>query len=209
MKRFLVVAILLAAGPGQAVIIDRIAAVVEQEVIPLSEINQLVTLRFISRNSGESEDRYRRRVLETMIAQALRYRDTQRFGAQNVPSDAVEARLLEIQKRFPSIQAFEEALRETELTLEELRNLITRQLQVEAYVEERFSPLIFVSLDQIEEYYTSIWAPQRRSRGLDVPPLPDVREEIRRLLKAERLDEEIKKWTEQLRSRVNVDIYAW
>jgi len=66
-----------------------------------------------------------------------------------------------------------------------------------------------VSLAQIEDYYTSVWAPQRRARGLDVPPLCEVREEIRRLLKAERLDEEIKKWTEQLRSRVNVDIYAW
>jgi hypothetical protein len=209
MKRFLVAAALLAAAPAGAVIIDRIAAVVEQEVIPLSEIHQLVTLRFIPRNSGESEDQHRRRVLETMIAQALRYRDTQRFGAQNVPNDAVESRLLEIQKRFPSTQAFEEALRDSELTLEELKSLITRQLQVEAYVEERFSPLIFVSLDQIEEYYTSVWAPQRRARGLDVPPLSEVREEIRRLLKAERLEEEIKKWTEQLRSRVNVDIYAW
>lgn len=209
MKRFVVIAALLVATPAAAVIIDRIAAVVEQEVIPLSEIHQLVTLRFIPRNHGESEDQYRRRVLETMIAQALRYRDTQRFGAQNVPGDAVEARLLEIQKRFPSIQAFEEALRETELTLEELKNLITRQLQVEAYVDERFSPLIFVSLDQIEEYYTNVWAPQRRARGLDVQPISEVREEIRRLLKAERLDEEIEKWTEQLRSRVNVDIYAW
>jgi peptidyl-prolyl cis-trans isomerase SurA len=209
MKRFLVLAGLLAAVPADAVIIDRIAAVVEQEVIPLSEINQLVTLRFIPRNAGESENQYRRRVLETMIAQALRYRDTQRFGAQTVPNDAVEARLLEIQRRFPSIQAFEQALRDTELTLDELKSLITRQLQVEAYVDERFSPLIFVSLDQIEEYYTNVWAPQRRNRGLDVPPLSEVREEIRRLLKAERLDEEIKKWTEQLRSRVNVDIYAW
>src|SRR5688572_27923879 len=122
MKRFLVATALLAAAPAGAVIIDRIAAVVEQEVIPLSEINQLVTLRFIPRNSGESEDQYRRRVLETMIAQALRYRDTQRFGAQNVPNDAIESRLREIQARFRSTQAFEEALRETELTLEELKN---------------------------------------------------------------------------------------
>lgn len=209
MKRFLVLTALLTTGTAEAVVIDRIAAVVEQEVIPLSEINQLVTLRFIPRNAGESESQYRRRVLETMIAQALRYRDTQRFGAQTVPNDAVEARLLDIQKRFPSIQAFEEALRDTELTLDELKSLITRQLQVEAYIDERFSPLIFVALDQIEEYYTSVWAPQRRARGLDVPPLSEVREDIRSLLKAERLDEEIKKWTEQLRSRVNVDIYAW
>lgn len=199
----------LCAAEGRAVVIDRIAAVVEQDVITLSEIDQLVKLRFFERNTGESEDAYRRRVLETMIAQALRFKDVQRFGGVEVSKDAVEARLLEIQRRFPSPAAFEEALRQTELTLDEARALITRQLQLEEYIEERISPLIFVPLEQIEAYYRDTWAPQRTARGLELQPLSAVREEIRSLLKAERLNEEIRKWTEQLRSRVNVDIYAW
>lgn len=193
----------------KAVIIDRIAAVVEQDVITLSEIDQLVILRFVERTPGESQDAYRRRVLEMMIAQALRFKDVQRFGGMEVSRDAVEARLVEIQRRFPSPEAFEQALLETELTLDEVRALITRQLQLEAYIEERFSPLIFISNEEIEAYYRESWLPQRESRGLAATPLSEVREEIRTLLRAERLDEEIRKWTEQLRSRVNVDIYAW
>jgi hypothetical protein len=201
--------LLLLPISAAAVIIDRVAAVVEKEVITLSEIEQLIKVRFLERQAEESEDRYRRRVLESMIAQALRYRDVLRFGAQDVSKDAIEARLLEMQRRFPSEPAFEAALAETEVTLDELRALIKRQLQVEAYIEERFSPLIFVPLDQIEAYYRDTWAPQRVQRGLAIPPLSEVREEIRSLLKAERLQEEIRKWTDQLRARVNVDIYAW
>lgn len=202
-------ALFLLPAAAPAVIIDRVAAVLEKEVITLSEIDQLVRLRFIERQTGESEDRYRRRVLESIIAQALRYRDVLRFGAQDVSKDAIEARLLEIRRRYPSDAEFEVALEETELTLDEVRVLIKRQLQVDAYIEERFSPLIFVSLDQIEAYYRDTFLPQRRERDLPTVPLSEVREEIRTLLKSEQLQDEIRKWTEQLRARVNVDIYAW
>ena len=41
-----------------------------------------------------------------------------------------------------------------------------------------------------------------------IPPLNDVREEIRALLKSSRLQQEIDKWTTQLRARANVDVYA-
>ena len=42
-----------------------------------------------------------------------------------------------------------------------------------------------------------------------IPPLAEVREEIRTLLRSSRLEEEIEKWTAQLRARANVDVYAW
>ena len=194
---------------GDAAIVDRIAATVEGEVITVSEVNQLVTLRFLARERSESDDDYRRRTLEAMIAQALRFRDVERFGAADIPPDSIEARLGELRARFGTDAEFAQALARTELTLDELRALIKRQLQVEAYIEERFSPLIFVSLEEIERYYREVWSVQRRERGLPVVALSQVREEIRSLLKQERLQGEINKWTTQLRARANVDIYVY
>lgn len=192
-----------------AVIIDRVAAVVDKEVITLTEVEQLVTLRVLARLPGEAESEYRRRILDTMIAQALRSRDVERFGAEDVPKDSIEARLLEITERLGGEPVREAALRKAELTLDELRAVVKRQLQVEAYVEERFSPLIFVSLEEIETYYRGTWTEQRRQRGLSVPPLSEVREEIRSLLKSERLQAEIETWTAQLRARANVDVFVY
>jgi len=200
---------LLGGVPLFAETLDRIAAIVEKEVITLSELNQVVALRFFARKAGEDEESYRKRVLDAMIAQALRFRDVERFGAQDVSKDAIEARVKEITARFPTPEAFDRALVEKELTLDEVRALIKRQLQVEAYIDERFSPLIFVSLEEIEKYYASSWAPQRRARGLAVPAIGEVRDEIRDLLRAERLETEIGKWTAQLRERANVDIYTY
>jgi hypothetical protein len=197
------------ALPASAAVVDRIAAVVDRQVLTVSEVGQMVELRFFSRAAGQSEDEYRRSVLEALIAQALRFRDVERFGAQDIPKDSIEARLAEIAGRFASPAELDAAMRRAELTPDEIRALIKRQLQVEAYIQERFSPLIFVSTDEIEAYYRGPWSEQRRARGLDVPPLGQVTEEIRTALKSSRLQEEIEKWTSQLRARANVDIYAW
>lgn len=189
--------------------LDRIAAVVDRQVITVSEVSQMVDLRFFPRKAGQSEDDYRHDVLEGLIAQALRYRDVERFGAQDISKDDVEARLREIEGRFASPADFTAALQRTELTLDEVRALVKRELQVEAYIQERFAPMIFVSNDEIEAEYNGRWSAQRRQRGLPVPPLAEVTDEIRNLLRADRLQTEVNKWTEQLRAHANVDVYAW
>lgn len=202
------VLLMLIAIPASAVTIDRIAAVIDRQVLTVSEINQMVETRFFPRGAG-SEDDYRRDILERLIAQSLRFRDVERFGAQDMPADSIEARVVEIQRRFASEEEFTAALGRSELTPDELRALVKRQLQVEAYIQERFAPLIFVSTEEIETYYAGPWTTQRRDRGLPVTPLNQVREEIRTLLRASRLQEEVEKWTAQLRARANVDVYAW
>jgi hypothetical protein len=206
--RKLFLPLLLAATTARAVTVDRVAATVDRQVLTVSEVTQMVELRFFPL-SGDDADSRRRDALEALIAQALRFRDVERFGAQDIPRDSIEARLNEIQKRFQSQEDFDAALARTELTLDEVRALIKRQLQVEAYIQERFAPLIFVSSDEIETYYRGPWREQRRERGLPIPDLAEVREEIRALLKASRLREEIDRWTAQLRARANVDVFAW
>jgi hypothetical protein len=198
----------LLALPAAAVTVDRIAAVIDRQVLTVSEVTQMVELRFFPRTS-ESEDDHRRDVLDALIAQALRLRDVERFGGQDIPADTIEARLREIQGRFPSEAEFAAAMARAELTLDEVRALVKRQLQVEAYIQERFAPLVFASADDIEAYYRGPWSEQRRERGLPLPPLDEVREEVRLAVRASRVQQEIDKWTGQLRERANVDIYAW
>ena len=200
--------LLVAATPLSAVTVDRIAATVDRQVLTVSEITQMVAIRFFARTST-NEDDYRRDVLDALIAQALRFRDVERFGAQDISADVIEARLLEIQKRFPSEAEFLAAVARAELSLDEVRGLVKRQLQVEAYIQERFAPLVFISNDEVDAYYRGPWTQQRRERGLGVPALDSVREEIRTAVRASRLQEEIGKWTTQLRARADVDVYAW
>ena len=169
----------------------------------------MAEVRFVPRVAGRSDDDYHHDILEALIAQALRYRDVERFGAQDIPKDSIEARLVEIRNRFLPPASLDAALVRAELTLDDLRALIKRQLQVEAYIQERFAPLIFVANDDIAAYYNGPWRQQRVARGLAIPPLNDVREEIRTLIRSRQLEQQIETWTTQLRARANVDVYAW
>jgi hypothetical protein len=208
MKRVILIALLLTA-PVYGVTVDRIAAVIDRQVLTVSEVNQMAEVRFFPRAAARSEDDYRHDILEALIAQALRFRDVERFGAQDIPKDSIEARLVEIQHRFASPAELDAALARAELTPDELRALIKRQLQVEAYIQERFAPMVFVANEDIADYYNGPWRQQRVARGLPVPPLNDVREEIRTLIRSRQLDQQIETWTTQLRARANVDVYAW
>ena len=201
----------LVAAPAfaQTTTLDRIAAIVDRQVLTVSEVGQMAEIRFFPRTAGQSDDDYRHSVLEALIAQALRFRDVERFGAQDIPKDSIEARLREIAARFATPADFNAAVTRAELTPDEVRALLKRELQVEAYIQERFSPMIFVSTEEIEAYYNGPWAQQRRQRGLPIPPLNEVREEIRTALKSDRLQTEVEQWTAQLRARANVDVYAW
>jgi hypothetical protein len=190
-------------------VVDRIAALIDQQVITVSEVGQMAEIRFFPHKAGQSDDDYRHDILESLIAQALRFRDVERFGAEDIPKDSIESRFLDIQKRFPAAADFAAAMQHAELSPDEVRALVKRQLQVDAYIQERFAPMIFVSTDEIEAYYRGDWSQQRRQRGLPIPPLAEVTEEIRTLLKSNRLQSEIDRWTTQLRARANVDIYTW
>jgi len=163
-RRLGTVALLLASLPlAAATTVDRIAAVVDRQVITVSEVTQMVELHFFPRTASQSDDDYRHDVLEALIAQALRFRDVERFGAEDVPKDSIESRVQEIAKRFASPAAFDAALQKVELSSDELRALVKRQLQVEQYIQERFAPLIFVSNDEIDTYYRGTWSQQRRA----------------------------------------------
>jgi hypothetical protein len=203
--------ILIAASgsPVAAVTVDRVAALIDKQVLTVSEVSQMVELHFFPRPAKQSDDDYRHDVLESLIAQALRFRDVERFGAEDITKDAIEARMAQISARFATPADFTAAIARTELTPDEVRGLVKHQLQVEAYIQERFSPLIFVSQDEIETYYRGTWTQQRRARNLPLQPLAEATPEIRALLKASRLKSEIDTWTEQLRSRANVDVYGW
>lgn len=196
MRKLFLLAIATAVLPASAATVDRIAAVIDEQVLTVTEVGQMAEMRFFPRTTGESDDEYRREILEALIAQALRLRDVERFGAPDVTAESIDARLGQIQARFASVTDFEAALVRAELSLDEFKALIKRQLQVEEYIQERFAPLVFVSNEEIEE---------RRRQGQPGVPI----EQVRSTLRGERLQQEIERWTNRLRLRANVDVYAW
>jgi hypothetical protein len=75
------------------------------------------------------------------------------------------------------------------------------------YVDERLGPRVFVSLDEINRYYRSVLVPEVQRQGKQAPPIEDVREDIREVLKQQKLTSEMEKWAQELRDKADVVIY--
>jgi hypothetical protein len=192
------------ATAAQPKLADRILAVVDEDPVLASDVERAIGLGLAERQPGEDDRALRRRVLDELIEQRLRFHEVDRYGFTEVPVSEIEARFAEIRGRFASPAAFRARLAELGMDEDGVRNLVARQLMVLTYVEERLGVRVFVGLDEIRSYHESTLVPEMRRQGKAAPPLEEVRESIRAVLKEQRLNEELERWTEELRRQADV-----
>jgi len=197
-----------APGTNDAhILIDRVLAVVDEDPILQSEVEQVVRLKMVEALEEEDESSLRRRVLDQLIEQRIRFHEIDSFGFVELPPGDVEAGFIAISERFENEEDFAARLEELGLEPDSLRQLVARQLMVLTYVDERLGPRVFVDLDDIRNYYDQTLVPEMGKEGAEAPPLAEVREQIRAVLKQQRLNEEIVRWTEELRRLADVEDY--
>ena len=199
----------LSAAPAAAVataarVVDRVVAVVDEDPILASDLERAIRLGLIERKVGESDAALARRALDRLIADRLRQHEVGRFGYEEVPVEEVDAQVARLAARFASREEFDAELARLALDDGALRQLLARQLAALAFVEERLGPRVFVGVDEIRRYYDGQLVPELAASGQAAPPLDEVRESIRAVLREQRLNEEIERWTEELRREADV-----
>src|SRR4051794_6271636 len=196
------------AATAPATLRDRVLAVVDEDPILASDVERVIRLGLEQPRPGETDERFRRRVLDALIDQRLQFHEVDRFNFEQVPVDEIQKRVDEIRLRFPDPGSFEKALKEVGLDLKGLRQLVARQLLVVTYVDERLGSRVFVGPDDISRYYRDVLTPEMRKRGQPPPPLDDVREEVRETLKQQKMTQEMASWTRELREKADTVVYA-
>ena len=167
----------------------------------------MVKLGLQKPNPGESDEAFRRRVINSLVEERLRFHEIDRYGFEQVAVEDIEKAVAGVRAGFKDDASFQKALREVGLSVRGLRQLMARQLLVLTYVNERLGPKVFVSFDDITRYYKTVLTPEMQKKGQPAPPLEDVREDIREVLKQQKLTQEIQTWTEELRNKADVVIY--
>jgi peptidyl-prolyl cis-trans isomerase SurA len=195
------------SASGANVLKDRVVAVVDEDPVLATDLDRAIVIGQLAPKPGESQRTFRRHVLDDLVAQRLRFHEIDRFGLEQVPVDQIERQVAEVRARFKDDATFRQKLREVGLDEAALRQLMARQLEVLAYVDERLGPQVFVGLDDIANYYRTVLTPQLQQQHLPVPPLESVRDKIREVLRQQRLTEEIERWTEELRRKAVIAVY--
>jgi hypothetical protein len=190
--------------------VDRIAAVVGDDIVLESEIRKLVAVGYLERKAGESDAAYRDRSLEQRIVDVLREKQLRRSSGFDPKPEEVEARVAALEERLAKDRGVPAAaaLAAAGTTREELSAWVRRGLALDSFVKERLAPGLKLTDVDLRAYYDTTFRDAAKKRGLaDVPPFDDVREEIREVVRELRLNAEIERWTEQLRSETRVLIY--
>ncbi|HEV8268790.1 MAG TPA: hypothetical protein VGR00_11165 [Thermoanaerobaculia bacterium] len=193
---------------GAFVVLDRIAAVVGDEIILESEIDRIVAIGLTPGKDAESAAAYKDRVLEERIVDVLREKELRLTGLEADPRE-VETRYTSLAERVAKQRgvSFDKVLESSGVTKEEAKDWIRRGIQLETYTRERLSPTIKVSDVEVEAYCQGPYREEMTAKKLAIAPCADVAESIRNLLRETKLNEEIERWTEGLRRKTRVVVY--
>lgn len=197
----------VATPAAASVLKDKVLAVVDEDPVLASDVDRVVKLGLLPPNPGETAEQHRKRVLNSIVEERLRFHEIDRYGLEQVPVDDIEKAVTKVRAGFKDEASFQKAIKEVGLTPKGLRQLMARQLLVLTYVDERLGPRVFVTFDDINKYYRTVLTPEMQKKGQPTPPLEDVREDIREVLKQQKLTQELQTWTSELRAKADVVIY--
>lgn len=212
MNRLLARLILLLAGAAilgaGETLVDRVAASVNDVAIPESAVRRAVRLSALTPQAGEAADSFRSRVLDALIDQQLQYEEALRFGPVAPDASEVGAAVARLRERLKSEGKDPDAeFSHAGMTADDVRASIERQLVVQRYLRERFRPITLADEERARAEYEGPYAAERRAAGQPVLPFEQIADEMRSRAQQRAFDEEVERWSKDLREKARIAIY--
>jgi hypothetical protein len=185
-----------------AQVIDRVLAVVGATPITLSDVTAALRFGLVpsAPTAGSSEDA----PLNSLIDRQLQLIEVNRYVPPEPSANQIDAQLAQIRARFDSPAAFDRALIETGITLDQLRANVRDTIRIQSYIQQRFGGNYEPPEDELARYYRA-HEPDFTSNGV-LAPYDRVHQEVRRRFVAERTDTLVRGWIADLRRRSDVTI---
>ena len=201
--------VLLAGAIGRSVVVDRIAVVVGKHAIKLSDIDRdLRVTEFQNREPLNLSPAERKKAAERLVDQAI-ISDEIVNGQYQRPSQAeADALLAKIrQERFGgSDQRMRQALTTYGLTQDTLRAQLYWQLEVLKFIDQRFHPGVYVTDEEVRDYYNQHKAELTRQNPR-TPGLEALDSKIRSTIEGERMNQSFDEWLDRARKRNRVEYH--
>jgi len=193
--------------PAGAVIIDRIAVIVDKHVIKASDIERdLRSTQFLNRDPLDLSAQAKRKSAERLIDQSV-IREEMEQGAYSQASAAdlegMWKRLLA--ERFGgSTTRLRAELAKYGLTQEQLRTQLQWQLDVLKFIDQRFRPGVLVTDDEVKSYYDQHTA-ELKQQFPQVTTYAGMEPKILASLEGERLNQNFDQWIAEARKRARIE----
>ena len=189
-----------ASGQPQSAVIDAVAVHIGNDVVTESEVWELEDYQKLLEDKAQS----RALVLQELVDQWIVRTEAAAMKFPKPAADDVNREFQALLKHFPSPAAFQSRLAAVNLTQDELRRVIARQIYYVRFLNYKFHAAAEVTSAQIEAYYQQQLSPQLQKRGSAIPPLSQVEAQIRELLTQEQINQKAARWLEEAKSRLKI-----
>lgn len=189
------------AAAVRAEVIDRVLAVVDTQIITLSDAR--AALRFALVPQDVAVDPIAA-VMERLIDRRLMLAEVDRYAPPEPIPAAVDAAMAAIERRYKDALEMEIALNQSAMSREDLRRYVRDTLRLEAYFQQRFSTVVQPSEDDILRYYREHAAEFTVAGKLQ--PLDAVRDAVRTAVIREQREVFVRQWVQGLRRRGSVQV---
>jgi parvulin-like peptidyl-prolyl isomerase len=182
-------------------VVDRIVARIENDIILLSNVQELARYQQLVEGKAESDAQILDRLIDQWIVRSEA--DTAQFPR---PSDAdVAAGVERVQKSFTTSAEYETRKKQVGLTDTEIKNMVAAQLYLGNYLDSRFRPSVKVEPKDVEDFYEKAVVPRAQARGQAPPSLDTARDYIHEALVQRSINEQTDRWLSESRGRLHVD----
>jgi parvulin-like peptidyl-prolyl isomerase len=196
---------------GSGVVLDRVIAVVNGDVILESDVDE--ERRFEEVQPYREATNYTRdRAIERLIDRALILQQAALEPEDAVPDKDLDAQLLTLRKDIPACKQYhcetdagwQKYIEDHGFTVEEFRERWRKRMELLKFIEVRFRNGITISDDQIRSYYEKTMLPEYAKRNVTPPKLETISHRIEEVLLQQQVGALLEDWLKSLRAQGSV-----
>lgn len=202
-------------APVGAVTLDRVAAVVNNQAILRSDVEEELLLAVLDPALAAQSELSPQQALEQLISRALIQQQIHREEAlaADPTDDEVRKRTSELRRELPacvhsncaSDEGWAAFLAAHGLTPERVESSLRNRVEILRFIEVRFRSGLSIPSEEIESYYRQTLLPQYKP-GEAVPKLDAVSQRIEEILLEKRVNALFEEWLENLRKQGDVEV---
>jgi hypothetical protein len=193
----------LNSGFGQDETIDRILAIVNGQLITLTDVRVAQTFGLYERGQESSADGTIEQVLQKLIDQKLAIQVT---GSDASVNQAEMNAFLDSVSEEMEKDKFREELEYFGMERNDLRPYAFERILFNRILSSRFDRAVLVTLEEIQDYYETRYVPDQKAQGLEVKSMLDIFDEIETVLRKEKSEEQVEEWLRNLREKSDIQI---
>ncbi len=184
-------------------VIDRIVAVVNEEIITLTDLKIAEAFGVYDEDLETEEGNTRSHILEKLIDQKL---VLQLSGEEiSVADEELEETLKRMTEKLGKAE-LDRKLEEFGLAWDDLKERVQEKILYQTIIAQKFSKVNPVSVKEIEDYYQRTYLPAQRGKGEEPKPMMEILAEIESSIKQEKIKTQVEDWIANLKEKSDIQI---